>query len=41
MRGSVAVIGEMIRKEFYQIRQDRRMLFVSVMAPLAMVLLLG
>ena len=41
MRGSVAVIGEMIRKEFYQIRQDRRMLFVSVMAPFAMVLLLG
>lgn len=37
----MAVIGEMIRKEFYQIRQDRRMLFVSVMAPFAMVLLLG
>jgi len=36
-----AVIGGMIRKEFYQIRQDRRMLFVSVMAPFAMVLLLG
>ncbi len=41
MRPGIAVIGEMIRKEFYQIRQDRRMLFVSVMAPFAMVLLLG
>ena len=41
MRAGLAVIGEMVRKEFYQIRQDRRMLFVSVMAPFAMVLLLG
>ncbi len=41
MRAGFAVIGGMIRKEFYQIRQDRRMLFVSVMAPFAMVLLLG
>ncbi|HEX7571445.1 MAG TPA: ABC transporter permease [Bacteroidota bacterium] len=41
MRGGLAVIGEMVRKEFYQIRQDRRMLIVSVMAPFMMVLLLG
>ncbi|HTO94613.1 MAG TPA: ABC transporter permease [Bacteroidota bacterium] len=41
MRASLAVIGEMIRKEFYQIRQDRRMLGVSVVAPFVMVLLLG
>ena len=41
MRGGFAVIGEMIRKEFYQIRQDRRMLFVSVMGPFVQVILLG
>jgi len=41
VRGSLAVIGEMVRKEFYQIRQDRRMLGVSVVAPFVMVLLLG
>jgi ABC-2 type transport system permease protein len=41
MRTGLAVIGEMIRKEFYQIRQDRRMLFVSIMAPFAQVILLG
>lgn len=38
---SVQVIGEIIRKEFYQIRQDKRMLGVSVMAPILQVLLLG
>ena len=41
MRGSAAVIGEMVRKEFYQIRQDKRMLGVSIVAPFVMVLLLG
>jgi ABC-2 type transport system permease protein len=41
MREGFAVIGEMIRKEFYQIRQDRRMLFVSVMGPFVQVILLG
>jgi len=41
MRASLAVIGEMVRKEFYQIRQDRRMLGVSIVAPFVMVLLLG
>ncbi|HTY58816.1 MAG TPA: ABC transporter permease [Bacteroidota bacterium] len=41
MRAALAVIREMVKKEFYQIRQDKRMLLVSVMAPFAMVLLLG
>jgi ABC-2 type transport system permease protein len=41
MRRSLLVIGEIIRKEFYQIRQDRRMLLVSIMAPILQVLLLG
>ncbi len=41
IRRSVRVIGEIVRKEFYQIRQDRRMLFVSIMAPIVQVLLLG
>lgn len=36
-----AVIGEMVRKEFYQIRQDKRMLLVSFMAPILQVILLG
>jgi ABC-2 type transport system permease protein len=40
-RRSAAVIGEMIRKEFSQIRRDRRMLAVSLMAPLVQVFLLG
>lgn len=35
------VIWEIIRKEFYQIRQDRRMLVVSIVAPIMQVLLLG
>ena len=41
MREGFAVIGRMIRKEFYQIRQDRRMLFVSIVAPFLQVILLG
>jgi len=41
MRARIAVIREIIRKEFYQIRQDRRMLAVSIMAPVLQVLLLG
>jgi ABC-2 type transport system permease protein len=41
MRESLRVIGEMIRKEFYQIRQDRRMLAVSIVAPVLQVILLG
>jgi ABC-2 type transport system permease protein len=35
------MIGEIVRKEFYQIRQDRRMLVVSILAPFLQVLLLG
>ncbi len=34
-------IGEMIRKEFLQIRQDKRMLGISIVAPFLQVLLLG
>ena len=41
MKRSLHVILEIIRKEFYQIRQDKRMLVVSVMAPVLQVLLLG
>ncbi|MGA9116202.1 MAG: ABC transporter permease [Bacteroidota bacterium] len=41
MRGSVSVIAQMIRKEFAQIRRDRRMLVVSLLAPVLQVLLLG
>jgi ABC-2 type transport system permease protein len=41
MRESLYVILEIIRKEFYQIRQDRRMLGVSIGAPILMVILLG
>lgn len=38
---SIQIIKEIVRKEFYQIRQDRRMLLVSIMAPILQVLLLG
>ena len=41
MRTSVRVILGIIRKEFFQIRQDRRMMAVSIIAPLMQVLLLG
>ncbi len=41
MKRSIQVILEIIRKEFYQIRQDRRMLVVSLAAPILQVLLLG
>jgi ABC-2 type transport system permease protein len=41
MRGSFRTIFEIVRKEFYQIRQDRRMLFVSIGAPLIQVIVLG
>ena len=41
MKKRIAVIVEIIKKEFYQIRQDRRMLGVSVAAPVLQVLLLG
>mgnify|MGYP001608642779 CR=1 FL=1 len=35
------VIVEIIKKEFYQIRQDKRMLGVSIAAPILQILLLG
>ncbi len=38
---SLSVIGEIIRKEFYQIRQDKRMLGISIVAPILQVILLG
>jgi ABC-2 type transport system permease protein len=41
MRDSLRVIGEIIKKEFFQIRQDKRMLMVSMVAPVLQVLLLG
>ena len=41
MNLSFRIIREIVRKEFHQIRQDRRMLAVSVVAPIAQVVLLG
>jgi len=41
MKTSLRVIAEIVRKEFYQIRQDRRMLGVSLVAPILQVILLG
>jgi len=38
---SARIIGEMVRKEFYQVRQDRRMLGLSLAAPIVQVILLG
>jgi ABC-2 type transport system permease protein len=38
---SLAVTLEIVRKEFYQIRQDKRMLGLSILAPVVQVLLLG
>ncbi len=41
VKRSLAVILEIVRKEFYQIRQDKRMLGLSIMAPVVQVILLG
>ena len=41
MRASIAVIIEIIKKEFFQIRQDRRMMSLSLVAPIMQILLLG
>lgn len=41
MRTSLQVIAEIIKKEFYQIRQDKRMLAISMVAPVLQVFLLG
>jgi ABC-2 type transport system permease protein len=37
----MAIILEIIKKEFYQIRQDKRMMVVSVLVPVLQVFLLG
>lgn len=41
MNASIQVIVEIVRKEFHQIRRDRRMLAVSIIAPILQVVLLG
>ena len=41
VRRSIGVILEIVRKEFFQFRQDRRMMSVSFVAPIVQVLLLG
>jgi len=41
MKESMFTIFEMVRKEFYQIRRDKRMLAVSVLLPIVQVILLG
>jgi ABC-2 type transport system permease protein len=41
MKKSFDVIVEIIKKEFYQIRRDRKMLVVSIIAPFLQVILLG
>src|SRR5512140_130212 len=41
MRKSFEVILEIMKKEFYQIRRDRKMLVVSIIAPFLQVILLG
>ncbi len=41
MKRSLHIIHEMVRKEFYQLRHDPRMLVVSLVAPVLQVILLG
>jgi drug efflux transport system permease protein len=41
IRRALQIIKEIVRKEFYQIRQDKRMMAVSLLAPILQVLLLG
>ena len=41
MNPSVHIVLEIVRKEFHQIRQDKRMLAVSIMAPFLQVIFLG
>jgi len=41
MSEGIHVVFEMIRKEFLQVRQDKRMLGISIAAPILQVLLLG
>jgi ABC-2 type transport system permease protein len=41
MQRTLRTIAEIIRKEFYQILQDKRMMLVSILAPILQVILLG
>lgn len=41
MNPGIQVVIEIVKKEFYQIRRDKRMLAVSIIAPIMQVLLLG
>jgi ABC-2 type transport system permease protein len=41
MRGVLGVLVSLVRKEFYLVRRDRRMLGLSIVAPIVQVLLLG
>ncbi len=41
MKGVLGVLASLVRKEFYLIRRDRRMLGLSIVAPILQVLLLG
>ena len=41
MKSSLQTIFHIVRKEFLQVRQDKRMMIVSVMVPVVQVLLLG
>lgn len=41
MKAKIRIILEIIKKEFYQIRRDKRMLGVSIISPITQVLLLG
>ncbi len=41
MKETIGIIIEIIKKEFYQIRQDKRMMMTSFVAPLMQVFLLG
>ncbi len=41
MRDAIQVIVEIIKKEFFQIRQDKRMLGISIIMPVMQVILLG
>jgi ABC-2 type transport system permease protein len=41
VKGALGVLASLVRKEFYLIRQDRRMLAMSFITPILQVLLLG
>ena len=41
MKGTLGVLATIVRKEFYLIRRDRKMLGLSIVAPILQVLILG